>query len=355
MHPVRSRAFGRALLVGAALTALTVTSVAAQNIRGLPMNSQRAEATQRVGLADLTVTYHRPGVKERDIWGALVPYDQVWRAGANENTVFETSHDVTIGGQTLPAGTYGLHVIPAADGPWTVIFSSDAHAWGSYFYNETNDVLRASVTPEEAAHEEWMRFQFDNPEANSVVLALRWATTRVPLTIEVDSTTHTMAYLRQQLQSLPGFFWWGYRDAASYAANNDVELEQALEWIDRSIGMQEDFTNLAVRAGLLEKLGKTDEIEAAWAKAMDAGTTRQLINTAYGLIGQEQFTSAHKLLTKASEQAPGVWWVWNGLGQVHSGLDQKDEAIAAYEKAIETAGNDGQKAQAEAALTRLRS
>src|SRR6187200_776573 len=119
----------------------------AQGSLNMPGASQKAEVTQRIGITDITVKYSSPLVKGRVIWGELVPFGEVWRAGANENTVISFSTPVTIEGKNLPAGKYGLHMIPSK-GNWTIIFSSDYQSWGSYFYNQKEDVLRVDVTPE---------------------------------------------------------------------------------------------------------------------------------------------------------------------------------------------------------------
>src|SRR5438132_9090312 len=128
------------------LTLCTVANVQSQSVLDLPYASQAAQVKQRVGVTDITITYHRPVVNGRKIWGGLVPTGQVWRAGANENTTIEFSTPISVEGKALPAGTYGLHMIPNAD-TWTVIFSKMAVAWGSYSYNQTEDALRVEVKP----------------------------------------------------------------------------------------------------------------------------------------------------------------------------------------------------------------
>ena len=115
----------------------------------LPRPSQRAQITQRIGITDITITYHRPLVNGRKVWGGLVPYGEVWRAGANENTIITFPNDVTIEGKPLAAGTYGLHMIPNQD-QWTIIFSKMHTAWGSFSYNEGEDALRVTVKPQTA-------------------------------------------------------------------------------------------------------------------------------------------------------------------------------------------------------------
>src|SRR5712692_2724975 len=115
----------------------------------IPRASQRGTVTQRIGLTDITITYHRPSVGGREIWGKTVPYGQVWRAGANENTTISFTDDVSVEGHALPAGTYGLHTLPTAD-QWTIIFSKNSTSWGSFSYDEKEDALRVTVKPHPA-------------------------------------------------------------------------------------------------------------------------------------------------------------------------------------------------------------
>src|SRR5436189_1204514 len=144
------------------LTLCAITRVQSQTALDLPYASQAAQVKQRVGVTDITITYHRPVVNGRKIWGGLVPTGQVWRAGANENTTIEFSTPVSIEGKPLPAGNYGLHMIPNAD-TWTVIFSKMAVAWGSYTYNQSEDALRVKVKPQPVDKSvEWLTFQFQD-------------------------------------------------------------------------------------------------------------------------------------------------------------------------------------------------
>src|SRR5215813_5065221 len=136
----------RALLRCAAVAILSVAGLAQSLVLDIPYQSQGAQVTQRIGITDVTIRYHRPLVKDRKVWGGLVPYGQVWRAGANINTTIAFSDPVTVEGQPLAAGTYGLHMIPNAD-EWTVIFSKNSTSWGSFTYDQAEDALRVNVKP----------------------------------------------------------------------------------------------------------------------------------------------------------------------------------------------------------------
>ena len=150
-----------------------------------PRGSQMASVMQRVGITDITITYSRPSVNGREIWGKLVPFGMnnlgfgtskaaPWRAGANENTTISFTHDVIIGGQPLKAGTYGLHINVKDLDNATVILSKDIDAWGSYFYDPNEDALRVDVKMNNIAHTELLTFSFDEIDKNSAVASLKW-------------------------------------------------------------------------------------------------------------------------------------------------------------------------------------
>jgi hypothetical protein len=157
-----------------------------------------ASVSQTIGKdCEITITYHRPGVKGRDIWhdksdneviGRLVPHDEdprPWRAGANNATTIEISKDVTIEGEALAAGTYALFMVPREEGDWTVIFSSNPKQWGSFRYNKEEDALRVDVTPVEAEHQEWLVYGFEDLQGTAATAFLHWEKKKIPFTVEV--------------------------------------------------------------------------------------------------------------------------------------------------------------------------
>ncbi len=159
--------------------------------------SLKAGVMQRLGLdTDITIEYGRPGVKGRKIWGELVPYGLApgnkyskdkpypWRAGANENTTIEFNKDILVEGNKMPAGKYGIHMIPS-EKDWIIIFSKNNSAWGSYSYNQEEDALRITVAPVKAPHEEWLTFGFDDLAGTSATAFLHWETLKVPFKIEL--------------------------------------------------------------------------------------------------------------------------------------------------------------------------
>src|SRR5437016_13044013 len=152
----------------------------------LPEASPKAAVSQTVGLTDITISYHRPAVNQRKIWGELVPYNEPWRAGANENTTITFSTPVKVGDRALEAGTYGLHMVPT-EKDWTVAFSRVASAWGSFSYDEKEDAARITVSPQPADFEERLSYRFVDPTENAVTAVLRWEKLQVPIPIGVDN------------------------------------------------------------------------------------------------------------------------------------------------------------------------
>ncbi|HYE95130.1 MAG TPA: DUF2911 domain-containing protein [Rubricoccaceae bacterium] len=256
------------------LAAVTLALPAgAQQLRA-PRTSPHARVSQTVGLTELTVDYHRPAVNERTIWGDLVPYDEVWRAGANENTVFETSTDITVEGQPLPAGRYGFHAIPGRD-TWTLIFSTMADAWGSYSYTETEDALRVTVTPREALHQERLEYRFEDLSMDAATVVLHWERLAVPFTVRANTPEITLASMRRELRGSAGFSWQGWNQIASYAAQHRLALDEALGWAERSIEMNRNVTSLATRGDVLAALGRTADARAAYTEARAMATPEQ--------------------------------------------------------------------------------
>ncbi|MEO7986385.1 MAG: DUF2911 domain-containing protein, partial [Gemmatimonadales bacterium] len=220
----------------------------------LPKVSPRASVTQTIGLTEITIRYDRPGMNGREVWGKLVPYDSVWRAGANENTVLTVSSPVKVQGQPLAAGRYGIHMIPS-QGDWTVIVSREASAWGSFSYDQKEDVLRVKATPHAAEPEERLLYTFDDPDDSSVVATLRWEKLAVPIRIEADTRQVVADSLREQLRGLGRFSWQPWAQAAAWCSAHGVNLDEASQWADTSIALAPNFTNLAVKADLVERRG----------------------------------------------------------------------------------------------------
>jgi len=262
----------------------------------LPRPSQKASVMQTVGVTDVTIIYSRPGVKGRKIWGdapagaaagsatlddararakdaAIVPYGHVWRTGANEATLFEVSDGVLVNGQPLAAGRYSLHTIPAKEGDWTVIFNSDAGQWGSFSYDEKKDVLRVKAKPQMVAeNQEWLAYSIDPVADNSAQVNIRWEKVSVPFTVEVkDVKALTLEKARASLAAAKPDDWQIRAQAANFALQNKLATEEAMQWLDQSIKIKENFNNVGLKARTLAEQGKTAEAIAAGEKAIQLG------------------------------------------------------------------------------------
>lgn len=164
---------------------LSAITLFAQNKEEKVRISPKAEVMQVIGFTEVRIIYSRPGVKGREIWGGLVPYNQVWRAGANEATKFIFSTDVYIKGKLLKAGAYSFFAIPGKN-EWTLIFNKVADQWGAFEYNEAQDALRIKVKPEKSiTHQEWLTYTITKTSDYSAVVRLEWEKLKVPFKIEV--------------------------------------------------------------------------------------------------------------------------------------------------------------------------
>ena len=266
----RAGLFAAAALLLAPASHLTAPAALAQTELVLPRVSPKSVLTQTVGLTDMKVTYSRPGVKGRAIWGELVPLNEVWRTGANEATTFETSDAITVAGQKLPAGTYSFFTIPAKD-EWTIVFSKATGAWGSFDYTEKNDALRIKVKPQTAPHEEWMNFSFDNLTPTGGELGLRWEKVRVAVPFQVDVTEKALANSRAAVTAMKADDWRTPFRAAQYFFGVDQNTAEATQWAEKSVSIQQNYFNMSLLADMQMKAGKKKEAIATAEKAVQIG------------------------------------------------------------------------------------
>jgi len=249
------------LLIGVLL--IPINNIFAQNFE-TPRPSPNATVSQTVGITHVSVDYSSPGVKGRQIWGELVPYKEVWRTGANEVTSITFDDPVKINGNELPAGTYGIHTIPGKS-EWEIIFSKDTEVDAGSQFDEKKEILRIKATPEEAPFTERMIFTFTNTTDTYSKVNLTWEKLNVSFNIETNTEDLTLTKARE-LPWVPSF------QAATYCLQNNVSLEEGLNWIEASILLKEVYWNTRVKAQLLEKLGKKNEAIATMKKAVKLGS-----------------------------------------------------------------------------------
>jgi len=228
--------------------------------------SPYASVSQTIGISDITITYHRPGVKGREIWGKLVPFGQVWRAGANNATVLSFSDDVTINGTTLKAGKYSFFTIPGEQ-EWTLIFNSTADQWGAYNYDSTKNVLMFTVKPEQSLHEEWMSFSFSELGIASATVTLRWEKLSVAFMI----STNTEENIKKTESGLTSQAATQAALLARYSFDNKSDYDRGMSAIDRAIALAPTFGNHALKAQMLAQQEKFADAVKSGEQAVEIG------------------------------------------------------------------------------------
>ena len=340
-------------LIAVATVGLLAAPALAQGLKA-PQPSSAASVSQTVGLTDIEIHYHRPAVGGRKVWGDLVPYGEVWRAGANENTTVRFSTPVKIGGKPLAAGTYGLHMIPAAKG-WTVIFNTLSAGWGSYSYDAKEDALRTTVTPEPTERAvERLSYDIDDPTDHSAVIALRWEKLRVPIPVEIDTPAVVMSSMRTELRGVAQFDWRGWAQAAEYWAHHGGKLDEAQRFADRAVKMDENFTTLTARADVLEKRGETKQSQATRAKALERASENELNNYGYALLQQKRVDDAIAIFKQNVQAHPQSQNGYDSLGEGYLAKNDRQAAIENYTKALSLATDEPTKKRITNTLTKLK-
>lgn len=366
----------RLLLAAAAL--LAALPAAAQGGLTLPPSgdNQYSSVTQGIGPVRLTVEYsspdvHSPSGEDRrgKIWGELVPFgmanlgfgtcgDQCpWRGGANENTVFTTSHDVKVQGQPLPAGSYGVHFIPGKD-EWTVAFSKNHTSWGSFFYDAKEDALRVQAKPEKSEYHEWLTYEFTDRQPDKATLALKWEDLQLPIAISVDVNAVYFAAIRNELRSSPGFDPKNWEAAAQFALQAKTNLAEGLTWAESAVQPptgRETFSSLSTLAQLQEANGKAEESRKTMDRALNHPTAGPIDLHQYGrqLQQQKKNEEAMKVFALNAKRFPDVWPVHVGLARGHAGLGHQKEALAEAQLAMKQVPNEQSRKNLEGLIKQI--
>jgi len=306
-----------------------------------------------VGITKVEISYGRPGVKNRKIWGDLVPFEQVWRAGANENTTISFSDPVKVEGKDLPAGMYGLHMLPT-ENSWTVIFSRNATSWGSFFYKEGEDALRVPVKPQTADHQEWLSYEFSDLSDSSALISLRWEKMKVSFKIDIDVHAVVLVHARNEfLRGLAGFSWQGFNQVAAYCLQKNTNLEEALGWADQSIALSETFANLRTKAGLLERTGKTAEVKVLRDRSMEIATEADVNALGYQLLAANKTKEAIDIFKQNVKDHPASWNVYDSLGEAYEKNADTKLAVENYSKALKMVKDETNKKRITGILKKL--
>jgi len=329
-------------------------------------DNQKASVTQWIGPVSVTINYsspdvHGPNGEDRTgkIWGELVHYGFIdqgfgpskaapWRAGANENTTITFSHDVKVNGKDLKAGTYGLFLDVEKQGSWKWIFSKNSNSWGSYFYDEREDALRAETQPEDGAYTEYLTFGFDDRKANSAVAFLQWENKRVPFKIEVPNVNDLyVAIWRDELRGDKGFDYRNLSAAAQFCVRNKMNLEDALRWADMAINTpffgREEFSTLQTKAMVLSAMGNSTEADILMAKAIKHPTATAMNIHQYGrmLLNEGKNEKALEVFKLNRERNPqDTFTTYVGLARGYTAIGDKKNAIKNWETAIKNLPED---------------
>lgn len=327
------------------LLAFSYSTTQSQPITTPRTASPAATFTQTIGISTITVNYSRPSVRNREVWGKLVPYgwnaqgfgngnSAPWRAGANENNVLTLSHDAKVQGQPVPAGQYGLFFTINEDNTGEVILSKDARSWGSFFYEPKNDQLKAKIQIRSLPHTDLLTFDVINTTKTSGELVLNWEKKQFPVKIEFDVDNIVMKNATEELKGPVGFNWQGFSSAANYALLNKTNYEQAIKWIDQAIAQHNAFATLNIKAGLLKEMGKTEEADKIMNDALAIATEAELNLYGYQLMNNQQLDKAIEIFILNTKRFPKSANAFDSLGEAYVTKGDKKNAILNFKKSL---------------------
>jgi hypothetical protein len=303
--------------------------------------SPASRVTQTIGFSEVTASFHRPGVKGRDVFGSVVPFGQMWRVGANENTTISFQSPVRINGQDVDAGTYGFHIIPFRDKAWTVVFSKQTDLWGDFGYDKSQDALRLEVVPQKTEHEERMNIAFTPIDDTTCTMSMRWADVSLPLELEIDLAASQFAATRALIEEKGADDPALLLSAAQWAVEQKEGLEDALGWIELAVAQKKTFTNLGVQAQLLEMLGRPDEAAPLKKEVWMVATEEDLSRVGGQLMSNRQYTEAIPIYKLNVRNSPKSWKAYDQLAEAYRKSGDKKAALNAYAKALDLVEEDG--------------
>lgn len=348
-------------------------SAFSQGLR-IPQNTNfKCSAGRQVSGTDILVKWNAPGVKGREgkIWGTDIAWfgtmvlgygsdvQSPWRAGSDECTTISFSNDVMINGKQLAAGTYAFFIELGKDES-VLIFNTNTDGWGSYFYDISKDVLRVPTKQVKDVNPmaERLAFEFSNQSADQVNLALNWEHWSIPMTISVDSKKTTLASIQAQMTGHLGFDPPSLIAASGWCLRNDVNLEQALQWIDRAtdanLGGQKNFSSLSIKAQLLSKLDKNMESKATMEEAVMVATPNELHRYGRMLLVDQKVEEAFKIFSKNYEAQKGAWPTTVGMMRAYNAKGDYKKALEFAEKSLVLAPDDTNKRSLKQAVDTLK-
>ncbi|MBV8255531.1 MAG: DUF2911 domain-containing protein [Chitinophaga sp.] len=307
-------------------------------------DNKRASVSEGIGITQVTINYSRPGVRNRDghIWGEVVhkgfanlgfgPSKAApWRAGANENTTITFSTDVMVNGQPLAAGTYGFFVAYDPNES-TLIFSKNSSSWGSFYYDPNEDALRIKAKPVATDKSvEWLKYEFIDETPTSATVALEWEKQMIPFKVDVDVVKTQIASFRKELRGTSGFAWQSWDAAASFCAQHNTNLQEALLWADSATsvttGGTQSFQAWSTKAAVLDSLGRKEEAMAVMKKALPFGNVNELYFYARNLAHLKHGKEAFEIFKMDYDKHPDEFLTNAGMARGYSALGDYKKAL----------------------------
>ncbi|MES1216460.1 MAG: DUF2911 domain-containing protein [Bacteroidota bacterium] len=317
----------------------------AQQITTPRTPSPAATVMQKIGISTVTVNYSRPSVRGREIWGKQVPYgwnvqnfgngnSAPWRAGANENTTIQFSHDAKVEGHPVPAGEYGLFFVINADNTGELILSKDNRSWGSFFYEPTHDLFRTKIQLRDIPLTEMLTYDFINNTKTSSELTLNWEKKQFPVKIEFAVDDIVLANAAEELKGPIGFNWQGFASAANYALQNKTNYEQALKWIDQAIAQNNAFPTLSTKSNILKAMGKTADADSIMKQAIAIASENELNLYGYQLMNAGEKDKAIEMFILNTKRFPKSANAFDSLGEGYATNGDKKNAIINFKKSL---------------------
>ncbi len=345
----KNKKMKKAIYLSSITFLITIVSYGQFHTLNIPQVSPKVKVSQRLGVTDITINYSSPALRGRDVWNNsnIIPQGGnpiAWRAGANMGTTIEFSTDVLVEGQLLKAGIYGFHIIPKND-TYTLLFAHNHDQWGSYYLDKEKDIsLKVTVQPESCAKSEQLDYEFLNRTENSLVVGLEWGEKRIPFKVEVDLNTTVVESFRSELRGINTYHWQAWNDAALWCLNHNTNLEEALEWANRSINggyggfaADKNITNMSTKIRLLRKLNKTEEVKntVAEAKKLDA-TVYEANGFSRFLLQNGFYQDALEYCNISLKSNPDIWFLELNRGLSQYFLNNKKAALKDARKALKT-------------------
>lgn len=321
--------------------------------------NKKASVSEQIGIVKIVISYSRPGVKGREgkIWNTPVAHygftdlghgtshAAPWRAGANENTTMSFSHPVKVEGHDLPAGTYGFF-IALGEEESTLIFSKVNNSWGSFYYDPTQDALRVPVKNVALDKSvEWLKYEFINQTDSTTTIAMSWEKRMIPFTVEAETKALQIASFKNEFRTTRPYY--DYIDAANYCIRNNIELEQALAWMDRAIYFrimgEKNFRTLSTKAAVLMKMNRIEEAKKVMEEALPMGTMQEVHYYGRQLLLMKENDEAIKVFRKNFEKYPKQFTTNVGMGRAYSAKGDYKKALSFLREAFAQAPDEGNK------------